>query len=390
MSEYSEYQTNQQSNINWGETFKMSVKAPAVADRVFETYDDAEAYVNDISSSAVAGINITVINDDDGTKNGIYYVNNTYDGNGDIVLDEHGLPLLLLYKQNPEQPDWDETDEQSLSYIKNKPYIPDFGNIRTINHEDIIGDGSDLNIHDGYTFPNCVQDYDGNWYSAVVIGDQVWINENLKAEHSIDGVGITNGGSSSSYSAAYLYDYESSHIPFSKRGFLYNFAASQKQLLPSLWKIPDSSDFESLIEYLGKQKRFIVGNNPLNIGKSLSYPEYWSMSDVANSIGNNLTLNGYSGFFSVPAGNYYNSGFIGDGENCDFWTKTSVNSTNAYYMRLEYSSPLSSLYQGGKSFGRSVRYLSVMNPFMFRVWYVNQYGCMQNVSSDYGEYNLNE
>ena len=44
---------------------------------------------------------------------------------------------------------------------------------RTVNHEQ-LSDASrgDANLHDGYYFPNAVQDYDGNWYGAVVIGDQ--------------------------------------------------------------------------------------------------------------------------------------------------------------------------------------------------------------------------
>jgi len=388
MAEYNEYQTNQQSNINWGETFKMAVKAPAVADRIFETYDDAESYVNDISSSAVAGINLTVINDDDGTKNGIYYVNNTYDEQGNVVLDEHGLPVLLLYKQNPEQPDWDETDEQSLSYIKNKPYIPDFGDIRTINHEEILGDGTNININDGYCFPNSVQDYDGNWYSAVVIGDQVWLCDNIRATHTISGDAILDGELNSSIAGPHKYDNTSSQIPFMRRGYLYDFTATQEQILPSDWRVPTDSDFNNLKNYLKKQKRFIAGGNTNNIAKSLAYTDYWDFSDVSNSIGDEIQKNGYSGFLSVPVGNFYNGIFDGEGRNSDFWSSSSVDSANAYYMRLEYSSPEMFIWQGDKTYGRTIRCVSVMDPVSFRVWYVEKYGCMQNLISDYGEYTI--
>ena len=61
---YREYKTAQQSNINWGESFKPSVKAPMIADRIFLKKEDAENYIHDSSASAVAGLVLSVINDD--------------------------------------------------------------------------------------------------------------------------------------------------------------------------------------------------------------------------------------------------------------------------------------------------------------------------------------
>lgn len=61
---YREYKTAQQSNINWGESFKPSVKAPMIADRIFLKKEDAENYIHDSSASAVAGLILSVINDE--------------------------------------------------------------------------------------------------------------------------------------------------------------------------------------------------------------------------------------------------------------------------------------------------------------------------------------
>ena len=69
-----EYNTRQQSNVPLGETFKMAVRAPAVANRIFNTLDDAQSYVDDELSNATAGIRITVINDRIPSNNGLYYV----------------------------------------------------------------------------------------------------------------------------------------------------------------------------------------------------------------------------------------------------------------------------------------------------------------------------
>lgn len=48
----------------------------------------------------------------------------------------------------------------------------------------------------GY-WPNCgdVYDYDGNKYSAVIIGDQCWMRENLKTTHYRNGTAIVYPGS---------------------------------------------------------------------------------------------------------------------------------------------------------------------------------------------------
>ena len=114
MSEiYQEYKTPQQSNINFNESFKMGVKAPLIADRIFETYSQANAYVKDQASSAVAGLIVSVIKD--GERNGIYYVNN---------VDETTVELAL-YRQET-QSDWLETIKTSAAYIKHRP-TTDYG-----------------------------------------------------------------------------------------------------------------------------------------------------------------------------------------------------------------------------------------------------------------------
>ena len=63
-----------QVNYGWGLSLNMTGKAPAVAKRIFETYDDALAYVNDANDSAIAGLTLAVINDSEADKNGLYFV----------------------------------------------------------------------------------------------------------------------------------------------------------------------------------------------------------------------------------------------------------------------------------------------------------------------------
>lgn len=69
-----EYIFDAQSNYGWGLSLNMTGKAPAVAKRIFATYADALDYINNFDDSAIPGLQLSVINDTDDTKNGIYFV----------------------------------------------------------------------------------------------------------------------------------------------------------------------------------------------------------------------------------------------------------------------------------------------------------------------------
>ena len=63
-----------QANFGWGFSFNMTSKAPAVAKRIWDKYEDAWGYVNDFNDSAIEGILLSVVADDDEKKNGVYFV----------------------------------------------------------------------------------------------------------------------------------------------------------------------------------------------------------------------------------------------------------------------------------------------------------------------------
>ena len=77
MANYSKldgYVFDKQSNVGWGLTLKMSGKAPAVAKRIFDTYEHALAYANDVNDSAIEGLVLSVVADTDAALNGVYFV----------------------------------------------------------------------------------------------------------------------------------------------------------------------------------------------------------------------------------------------------------------------------------------------------------------------------
>lgn len=75
---------NHQTNIGLGESIKMGIKAPALADRIFNTWSDANIYIHDANSSAVNGLVLTVIND--GNNNGGWFVDKRDIGGGEYEL----------------------------------------------------------------------------------------------------------------------------------------------------------------------------------------------------------------------------------------------------------------------------------------------------------------
>jgi hypothetical protein len=94
------YKTPKQVNLPWGETFSMAKKAPAVANRIFTTLNDAQAYVDNINDSATEGIRITVLNDSEINNNGVYYVKSIGDGENPGELVKIGRGDVAWFKGN--------------------------------------------------------------------------------------------------------------------------------------------------------------------------------------------------------------------------------------------------------------------------------------------------
>ena len=78
-----------QINFGWGLSFNMTGKAPAVAKRIFDKYEDALAYANDVNDSAIEGLVLSVVADTE-AKNGLYFVKQIATKAIEEVKDEDG------------------------------------------------------------------------------------------------------------------------------------------------------------------------------------------------------------------------------------------------------------------------------------------------------------
>ena len=215
-----------------------------------------------------------------------------------------------------------------------------------------------------------VTDYDGNVYNTVQIGDQCWTRENLRVTHYSDGTPIPAGGNNYSYTDPYYYDYSSSGIPLSERGYLYNWPAAMHSaasssavpsgvqgVCPNGWHLPSDAEWTQLTDYVGSVSEYQCGGSSGSIAKALASTTWWNTSTDWCAVGNDQSVNNASGFGAVPAGNW-NDGFYYAGYIADFWSSTEGGGYGAYGRYLYYNGAyVYSSYSYDKTNGFSVRCL---------------------------------
>ncbi len=168
------------------------------------------------------------------------------------------------------------------------------------------------------------EDYDGNKYAAIRIGNQFWLQENLSTEHYQNGeplvyLSLENDSEwLANTSGAYCYfndDVENGNL----YGYLYNgFAVmDDRNLCPEGWRVPKREDFFELSYYLG-------GTD--TAGDLLKSIDGW---ENQNSTSNNL-----SGFSSLP------SGFRIHGASSHLYTQYAFLGSEAFFWTTSVESDL--------------------------------------------------
>ncbi len=212
-----------------------------------------------------------------------------------------------------------------------------------------------------------VTDIDNNTYKTIVIGNTVWMAENLKVTRYADGTAIpllidenNNGSTNDEWAAlgdndtdkAYCYYNDNAGGEKEIYGALYTHAAATngdndgitQGVCPTGWHLPGSGEWWD--ELVGStttiyKASWLAGN-----------PELWADGELKSQ--SNF---GESGFDALPGGfrSRITGEFSGLGETGTWWTSTNVNS-EAVRTSIR-STNSSSLYLAPelKSVGRSVR-----------------------------------
>ena len=143
------------------------------------------------------------------------------------------------------------------------------------------------------TSPPSVTDIDGNNYMIIQIGDQRWMNENLKTTKFNDGTDIplvTNDNAWYYLSTpGYCWYGNSAETYKSDYGALYNwFAVNTGKLCPLGWSVPTDEDWTSLTTFLGSE----AGRKLKETGTT-----HWlSPNDATNESGFTARAGGYRHF----------------------------------------------------------------------------------------------
>ena len=150
-----------------------------------------------------------------------------------------------------------------------------------------------------------VNDIDDNCYQTVQIGEQVWLDENLKVTHYNNGDAISTGYSEVEWDnlllGAYaIYNDESSNADV--YGNLYNWYAvdDSRSICPDGWHVPTDTEFKELELYLGmseEEANSLIWRGTNEGSKIAGNSELWNDGDLKSDLDF-----GISGFNALPAG----------------------------------------------------------------------------------------
>jgi uncharacterized protein (TIGR02145 family) len=167
-------------------------------------------------------------------------------------------------------------------------------------------------------------DIDGNVYKTVIIGEQIWMAENLKTTKYNDGTAIpliTDGPTWSTYNKGAYCFYANDTNNQIIYGNLYNWYAviDNRNLCPSGWHVPTMNDVNNLRIYLGGES--IAGGKLKEVG-------------TTNWVSPNTGATNESGFSALPSGNrnYYGNFDNSLGRSTGFWTTQDLNSFGGVFI----------------------------------------------------------
>ncbi len=201
---------------------------------------------------------------------------------------------------------------------------------------------------------------DGNTYNWVIIGDQVWMAENLKYLPSVNN--LADGSEDMAGSYYYVYGYDGTDVSAVKAtsnydtyGVLYNWTAAMEDyassstnpsgiqgVCPSGWHLPSDAEWTQLTDYLDCDS--VAGGKLKDIGT-----DYWNSLDTSAT---NAT-----GFTALPGGSrgsYESFDFIGIIGS--WWSTSEYNASSVWYRYILSSDSL--VYRDDTStteIGQSVR-----------------------------------
>jgi uncharacterized protein (TIGR02145 family) len=207
-----------------------------------------------------------------------------------------------------------------------------------------------------------VTDIDGNVYSTIRIGDQTWIQQNLKSTRYSNGdlIGTTSPANKDILTEdnpkyQWAYNGDERNVPLYGRLYTWYTVSDERNICPTGWHVASHAEWLSLMDYLSKNGYGYVGSGS-ELAKSIAANSGWITSDTQGSPGNDQSSNNNSGFSGLPGGGRGGrDSFSSAGYGAYWWSSTGGRDLawDGCYMWHSYVK----LYYGnrGKYQGLSVR-----------------------------------
>jgi uncharacterized protein (TIGR02145 family) len=191
-----------------------------------------------------------------------------------------------------------------------------------------------------------VTDAEGNIYKTVKIGEQIWMDENLKTTKYNDGKEIpeiTDGTMWAGLKAgAYCWYQNDQSSNKETYGAIYNgYAVSTGNLCPAGWHVPELTDWQMLREFSGDT---IYGGGKLKEAGTI----HWLTP--------NKGADNSSGFTALPAGiRYFEGTFVSVSQFTGIWSATAIGTKDQWLISLYYGDAVFNIIHRTKNHGFSVR-----------------------------------
>lgn len=190
-----------------------------------------------------------------------------------------------------------------------------------------------------------ISDYEGNVYSTVQVGEQIWMAENLKATRYNDGNEIAlvtdNIEWSNLSSPAYCWYSNDEATYKNPYGALYNWhTVNTGKLCPAGWHIPTDEEWSTMTEYLGED---VAGGKLKETGTT-----HWYSPNTGAT--NETGFNALPGGDRSLDGTFDNVGYYGN-----WWSATQINTNNSWYRNMHFNTSYVYRPDGNLKYGFSIR-----------------------------------
>ena len=189
-------------------------------------------------------------------------------------------------------------------------------------------------------------DYHGYRYRTVIIGDQVWVKEDLNTINYRSGNTISVFQTTSDSIGTFSQNTISNGNE--KNGVFYNWhVAISDSIAPDGWRVPNKEDFQELINGLGGE--YLAGGKLKKSG--------FTAWDFPNNYATNE-----SGFSAIGKGYRDQSGIFQEvGRKCSFWSLDTVQNddtttTNYFWvLKLSFDSNYTNVIPDSDNYGHLIR-----------------------------------